>query len=78
VAFSWRARGRRLLVAANYGATRGQCYVACGEESFAGRTIILQDLMNPATTYERAGSDLIERGLFLDLPAWGHHVFDVM
>ena len=78
VAFSWRARGRRLIVVANYGATRGQCYVKYGEESFAGRTIILHDLMNPATTYERAGNDLIERGLYLDLPAWGQHDFDVM
>jgi hypothetical protein len=33
--------------------------------------------MNPATTYERAGDAVAERGLYVDLPAWGYHVFDV-
>jgi hypothetical protein len=33
--------------------------------------------MNPATRYERDGGDLARRGLYLDLPAWGHHVFSV-
>jgi len=27
--------------------------------------------------YERDGQDLLSRGLFLDLPAWGYHVFEV-
>jgi hypothetical protein len=27
--------------------------------------------------YDRDGSELGSRGLFLDLPPWGHHVFDV-
>ena len=27
--------------------------------------------------YDRSGDDLTERGLYLDMPAWGHQVFDV-
>ena len=77
VAFSWVGSGRRLLVATNYGPTRGQCYVRSSDEGFAGRTILLRDLMDPATAYERAGDDLAARGLYLDLPAWGYHVFEV-
>jgi len=77
VAFSWAGSSRRLLVAVNYGPTRGQCYVRPSAEDFTGRTISLHDLMDPATTYERAGDDLAERGLYLDLPAWGYHVFEV-
>jgi hypothetical protein len=33
--------------------------------------------MNPTITYERDGDDLVGRGLYLDMPAWGYHVFDV-
>ena len=77
VAFSWAGTGRRLLVVANYGPTRGQCYVRPGDASVAGRTILLHDLLDPATTYERSGDELAERGLYLDMPAWGYHVFDI-
>ncbi len=35
-----------------------------------------QDLMG-AASYDRDGSDLGSRGLYLDLPPWGYHVFDV-
>jgi hypothetical protein len=27
--------------------------------------------------YDRSGDDLLARGLYLDVPAWGVHVFDV-
>jgi hypothetical protein len=36
----------------------------------------LADQLSPAR-YERDGADLAARGLFLDLPAWGHHAFEV-
>ena len=77
VAFSWSGRGRRLLVAVNYGPTQGQCYLNVPDQDLAGRKIVLSDLMNPTVTYERDGDDLVGRGLYLDMPAWGYHVFDV-
>jgi hypothetical protein len=33
--------------------------------------------MSPAR-YERDGSELVSKGLYLDLPAWGYHVFEVV
>ena len=27
--------------------------------------------------YERGGSDLVRQGLYLDVPAWSYHVFEV-
>jgi hypothetical protein len=30
-----------------------------------------------AATYDRDGRDLAARGLYLDMPAWGYHIFDV-
>jgi len=35
---------------------------------------MLQDLVGEAR-YERGGKDWINRGLYLDLPPWGFHVF---
>jgi hypothetical protein len=32
--------------------------------------------MSPAL-YDRAGSALMSTGLFLDLPPWGYHVFEM-
>jgi hypothetical protein len=34
----------------------------------------LEDLLSSAR-YEREGSDLVSRGLYLDLPPWGFHAF---
>jgi hypothetical protein len=42
----------------------------------AGRSVRLEDAMGPAR-YDRDGSDLLARGLYLDLPPWGHHVFTI-
>jgi hypothetical protein len=42
----------------------------------SGRAVRLKDLMGGAQ-YDRAGSDLASAGLYVDLPAWGYHVFEV-
>lgn len=75
IAFSWEDAGRRLLVAVNYGRTQGQSYVQL-PWSDLGR-VVLRDLVTPTVKYQRDGSDLTRRGLYLDMPAWGHHVFEV-
>jgi glycosidase len=77
IAFSWEGSGQRLLVAVNYGPTPGQCYVRLPWTDLEGRVWTLDDLVNPDVNYEREGADLAARGLYLDVPAWGHHVFDV-
>lgn len=57
-------------------ATRAQCYVRVPFADLAVRTIHLTDLKSGAR-YEPAGSDLAATGLYVDLPSWGYHVFDV-
>ena len=77
IAFAWtHASESHLLVAVNYAANQGQCYVPLPFQEFAGHTVAFNDLMSPAC-YLRAGSDVVSRGLYLDLPEWGYHVFDV-
>jgi hypothetical protein len=77
LAWSWHARdGQRLLIAVNYAGHQSQCYVRPLFADLAGRTVRLNDLMG-AASYDRDGSDLGSQGLYLDLPPWGYHVFDV-
>ncbi len=76
-AFSWSGPyDERRLVAVNYAGHQGQCYVGMPWRDLDGRTWRLQDLTGPAV-YDRPGSDLVWQGLYLDMPAWGYHVFAV-
>ena len=68
--------GRRLLVVVNYAPTQGQCYVRLSWDELASVTVRLNDLMSDAT-YDRAGGQMVSKGLYLDLPPWGYHVFEV-
>ena len=75
LAFAWEgSAAQRLLVTVNYGPTQGQGYVNLPLVDLRGKKVMLQDLMSDAR-YEREGGDLLNRGLYLDLPAWGFHVF---
>ena len=75
LAFAWEGEaGQRLLVAVNYGPSQGQCHVAWPFADIRGKKVTLQDLMHEAR-YEWEGDDLLNQGLYLDLPAWGFHVF---
>ena len=77
VAFAWQGGDEEcLLAAANYAGNQGQCYVRLPFSDLAGRSLQFQDLMSPAS-YDRAGNDIVSRGLYLDLPSWGYHVFEI-
>jgi hypothetical protein len=77
IAWSWQeGEGRRVLVAVNYAPTQGQCYVRLPSPELIGRAVRLKDLMG-AASYNRTGDDLASRGLYLDMPAWGYHVFEL-
>jgi hypothetical protein len=77
VAFAWTgARGARHLVAVNYSTHQSQCYLDAPWGDLAGQTWRLDDCLG-AATYDRDGTDLARRGLYLDLPPWGYHVFDL-
>jgi hypothetical protein len=77
VAFGLQGKDRGLLlVAVNYGGTQGQCYVNPPIPSPKGKRVWFRDLMSSAR-YERDGTELATRGLYLDMPQWGYHVFEV-
>ena len=77
IAFAWQGpAGRRVLVTVNYAPNQGQCYVRLPWGDLRGKTVRLRDRTS-AAVYDRSGDDLAARGLYLDVPPWGHHVFEV-
>jgi hypothetical protein len=72
---SWEGPAGRLLAAVNYGPARGQCRADAGFAGLGG-PVVLRDLLGDAR-YERDAAELAGPGLYLDMPAWGHHVFEV-
>jgi hypothetical protein len=77
IAYAWTGPGdRRRLVAVNYAGHQGQCFVRLPWDDLPGRTWRLDDRLGPAV-YDRTGAELAARGLYLDIPAWGYHAFDV-
>ena len=68
--------GETLLIAVNYAPDQGQCYVVLPQDVFAGKSWNFRDLTGPFE-YQRRSDDLVPHGLYLDLPPWGTHVFEV-
>jgi hypothetical protein len=77
VAFAWQGPdGKRLLAVVNYAGNQSQCYLRLPFADLANRSVQLQDLMSEIR-YDREGSKLLSGGLYLDLPPWSYHVFDM-
>ncbi len=76
LAYAWTGKdGGKRLVATNFSDHQSQCYVGIPWTDLEGRVCRLRDRMGPST-YERNGTELAMQGLYLDLPAWGYHVFE--
>jgi hypothetical protein len=73
---SWESPAGRLLACVNYGPSRGQCYADAAFAGMERRHVVLADLLGP-DRFDRDGTGLAHGGLYLDLPAWGHHLFEV-
>ncbi len=77
LAFGWEGTdGQRLLVAVNYAPNQSQCYVLLPHDDLKQGMWRLKDRMDEVA-YDREGRDLVARGLYLDLPAWHYHVFQL-
>ena len=77
IAFAWLIADHTLLVVAvNYAPNQSQCYVQIPVAGLHGRTTRFRDLMS-SQVYDRDSEDLRTRGLYLDLPPWGYHVFEI-
>ena len=74
IAFAWSRGNDQMLIVVNYGPTQGQCYVSFPFEDWRDRQLVFIDLLGSAI-YERNGNELLSKGLYVDMPAWGYHAF---
>ncbi len=78
IVFGWKgADGEMALVVINYSPHSAQCYVHLQFPELAGKQWQFKDLLSEAS-YDRSGDDLVSRGLYLDMPEWSYHVFEIV
>ncbi len=77
IAYKWQVESSIVrLITVNFGKTAGQCLVDLGPVEDPARTFQLRDLLGSAH-YLREGAELAAKGLYLDMPAFGFHFFEV-
>jgi len=76
IAYTWQYKHERRLIVVNYAAASSQGRIILPESGLAGRTWNLRDVMTGAH-YERAGDDMAEFGLYVDLQPWQVHIFEI-
>src|SRR3989440_699031 len=76
VASLWTSGEDLRLVAVNLSRERAQCYLPLGLPSLSGHAWLLKDLLGEAQ-YLRDGDGLLSPGLYLDVPAYTHHLFEL-
>jgi hypothetical protein len=77
IASAWQdSGGARLLLAVNYADHQSQCRVRLPFPGLGSGKWLLHDLLGDAH-YERDGNELQSRGLYLDVPPWQCHAFEM-
>jgi hypothetical protein len=77
IAYAWQdSTGNRLIVTVNYASHQSQCCLRLPVAGLAGGRWRLRDLLGTAQ-YDRDGDDLPSRGLYLDVPPWQCHAFEM-
>jgi glycosidase len=77
LAFTWEDQNNEhILVIVNYAPHQSQCYVRLPWQGLSGKQVCFRDIFGEAV-YLRSWDDISQVGLYLDLPAWDFHVFEV-
>ncbi len=77
IAYAWQdSGGNRLIASVNCANQQSQCYVRLPFSDLTGAHWQVRDLLS-AAQYDRDGNDLQSRGLYLDVPPWQSHVFEM-
>jgi glycosidase len=77
IAYAWDDRDSQcFLTAVNFAANHSQGYVRLPWSDLHGGQWRLRDLLGSAV-YDRRGDDLVQSGLYLDMPPWHYHVFSL-
>lgn len=78
IACAWQGPGsERVLCIVNYAHAAGQCRLPLAFMDLRRKSVRLVDLMSDVR-YERSGDELAAAGLFVDMPPWGYHIFEIV
>lgn len=77
LAFAWDGLdGSRALVVVNFAPHQSQCFVRLHYPDLADQMVPFKDLFSTAR-YDRDGGELLDQGMYFNMPGWGYHVFEV-
>ncbi len=77
IAFAWeKSPAERVIAATNFSDHQSQTKLRLPFNTEPNKTYRFQDLISNAS-YDWLGAELSTSGLFVDLPAWGSHVFSM-
>jgi hypothetical protein len=74
LAWCWAKDEERSLVVVNFSGGTSQALVRVPWDELRGRTWRLADALS-GEVYDRSGNEMMDSGLYVDLPPWGYHVF---
>ena len=73
VAWCWRSAGAHYLIVVNFSDAGAQGHVRLPWDDPTGKAWQMTDLFT-GQMYECSGNEMINPGLYVDLPPWGYHV----
>jgi hypothetical protein len=76
VAWSWQTSTQRCIIVANLTDTAAQGRVQLTWPDLAGQSWVFQDRLSGAA-FEHSGDEILNAGLYVDLPPWGYHFFEL-
>ena len=75
LAWCWRLGEDCRLMVVNLSGSPSPGVVRLPWSDVRDKSMTLEDLFS-GTRYSRQGNEMAEPGLFVDLPAWGYHLFE--
>ncbi|MBL7849817.1 MAG: hypothetical protein JNN04_02865 [Cyclobacteriaceae bacterium] len=77
LAFAWDGLdGSRALIVVNFAPHQSQGYVRMHYPDLADQMVPFRDLLSTAR-YDRDGGELLDKGMYFNMPGWAFHVFEV-
>jgi Alpha amylase, catalytic domain len=73
LAWTWERTADRHVVVVNFSGLPAQARVPLPWTDLVGRRVTLADVFS-GVSYEREAGELLDPGLFVDLPPWGYHL----